>query len=133
MPAQKEEAKRVLEWAQNLLEKGTFPRCDYKEFLELVVVSLGGKVEGFTLKLPGPDHHARWMSKCIYYLKIQLLSKVFWLTEDERMQTDKLVRFILLIYSKYWFTTSLSSSSAWNDLDSMSAVLECTLVDNKLA
>ena len=65
-----EEAKEVLKWAQQELERGTWPRCDYREFLELVVVSLGGKVEGFKFKLPGADHHARWMSKVIYYLKI---------------------------------------------------------------
>jgi hypothetical protein len=36
--------------------KKTFPMYDYKEFMELVVVSLGGKVDGFTFKLPGPGH-----------------------------------------------------------------------------
>ena len=59
------EAKEVLVWAEKELEKNTFPRDDWREFMELVVVSLGGYVEGFCFKLPGPDHHARWMSKCI--------------------------------------------------------------------
>ena len=61
-PELKEEASEVLKWAQKELKKGTFPRDDYREFLELVIVSLGGKVKGFTFKLPGPDHHARRMS-----------------------------------------------------------------------
>ena len=31
------------------------------------------EVVGFVFKLPGPDHHERWMSKCLYFLKINLL------------------------------------------------------------
>ena len=41
-PELQEEAKSVLKWAQNKLLKGTFPRTDYREFLELVIVTLGG-------------------------------------------------------------------------------------------
>ena len=48
-------AFEVLSWAEEMLPKKPFPRDDYKEFMELVVVSLGGKVVGFTFKLPGPD------------------------------------------------------------------------------
>ena len=65
-----EVAREMLTWARERLLQKTFPRDDYKEFMELVVISLGGEVEGFMLKLPGPDHHARWMSKCIYSLKL---------------------------------------------------------------
>ena len=44
---------------------------------------LGGEIKGFTFKLPGPDHCASWMSKCIYFLKIRLVSKVFSLIDEE--------------------------------------------------
>ena len=40
-PGLQEEAKSVLEWAQSELLKGTFPRADYREFLELVIIILG--------------------------------------------------------------------------------------------
>ena len=46
-----------------MLAKKTFPRDGYKVFMEMVVVSLGGKVDGFTFKLLGPDHHSCWMAK----------------------------------------------------------------------
>ena len=72
------EAEAVLGWAQEQLLAKTWPREDYKELLELLIVSLGGTVPGFSFKIPGADHHARWMSKAIYYLKIRLLSKIFW-------------------------------------------------------
>ena len=84
--ALQEAADKVLTWAKEQLAANTFPRDDYKEFMELVVVSLGGEVEGFSFKLPGPDHHARWMSKCLYILKIQMLSKIFKLSEEEKEQ-----------------------------------------------
>ena len=123
----------VLSWAKEELRKGTFPRADYREFLELVIVSLGGKMENFTFKLPGPDHHARWMSKCIYFLKMQLLSKVFKMTEEEEKETEKMTEFIVLIYARYWFTTPLASSAARNDLDFMSSVHKSSLTNISLA
>ena len=132
-PGLQEEAKSVLEWAQNELLKGTFPRADYREFLELVIVTLGGKVEGFSFKLPGPDHHARWMSKCIYFLKMRLLSKVFTMNKEEKEQTDNLVYFIVLLYAKFWFTAPLASSAARTDLDFAAAVHKLRLVTPVLA
>ena len=58
------------------------PRGDYKEFLELAKVFLGGSVgrkKGYTytIQVPGADHHARWMSKAIYILKLRLLLHQF--------------------------------------------------------
>ena len=46
-------------WAEEALKKETFPRGDYKEFITLVFIFLGGKVVNFKFALPGPDHHAR--------------------------------------------------------------------------
>ena len=69
-----EEGAAVLAWAEQELGKNTWPRADYRELLELTIVCLGGEVPGFEFHLPGPDHHARWMSKNIYFLKLKLLS-----------------------------------------------------------
>ena len=52
--------------AETLLKKNAFARDDYKEMLQLTYFYLGGKVNNFTLQLPGPDHHARWMAKGLY-------------------------------------------------------------------
>ena len=76
-------AFEVLSWAEEMLPKKPFPRDDYKEFMELVVVSLGGMVDSFTFNLPGPDHHARLMAKVIYNLKIKLLSNIFGKTDEK--------------------------------------------------
>ena len=132
-PALQEKAKSVLVWAEEALIKETFPRCDYRELVELIVVSLGSKVEGFAFKLPGPDHHARWMSKCLYILKIRLLDNVFDMEEEQRDQVTNIAEFILLFYAKYWFETPLAVSTARADLDFMSGILEYRVVNPGLA
>ena len=53
------EAKEVLVWAEEAWQRNTWPRCDYRELLELVIIYLGGSVPNFSFKLPGADHHAR--------------------------------------------------------------------------
>ena len=56
------------------------PRDDYREFLELAKLVLGGSVQRkrghvYRTQRPGADHHARWMSKAINVLKLTLLRK----------------------------------------------------------
>ena len=123
-PALQEVAKDVLIWAEAEVEKGTFPRDDYREMIELLVISLGGHIENFSFKLPGPDHHARWMAKVNYNLKLRLLCKIFNMTEEENLQVEQITEFIVLFYAKFWFTTPLASAAARNDLEFMSHILE---------
>lgn len=122
----------MLKWGEEELKKKTFPRDDYKELLELVVVGLGGKVEDFVFKLPGPDHHARWMAKGLYNSKMKLLRKVFKLSAEEQRQVDQLSEFVWLFYAKLWFTTPLPCSAARHDLNFMSSILEYRSVNSKL-
>ena len=97
-----EDAKSALAWAQVELSKKTWPREDYRELLELMIVYLGGTVPDFSFKMPGADHHARWMSKAIYNLKIKLLSKVFSLSPEEEIQVELICEFTAVLYVKYW-------------------------------
>ena len=127
------EAEDVLDWAQDQLQRNTWPREDYKELLELLIVSLGGTVPGFSFKMPGADHHARWMSKAIYYLKMKLLSNILDLTLEEKMEVDQISEFTVLFYVKYWLQTPLSSSAARIDLDFMANVLHYRLTSPQIA
>ena len=68
-------AKSSLHWAQDNLDRNTFPRDDYKELNELIVVYLGGKVPGeFVPKRKGAMHDARFMADSIYLLSMELFS-----------------------------------------------------------
>ena len=119
-----EEAQKVLDWALKELAKDTWPRADYQELLELAIISLGGEVPGFKFRLPGPDHHARWMSKCIYTLKMCLLLNIFKLSETEKEQVVEVSNYILIFYIKHWFESPLPAVAARNDLSFMVNILK---------
>ena len=106
------EAASVLEMLLVLQEEKTFPRADYQELLQLAIVCLGGTVPGFAFRLPGPDHHARWMSKAIYNPKLNLLSKVFKMTDKEIRCVADISVFIAVFYVKIWFQSSFAISAA---------------------
>ena len=122
-------AQTVLTWATEQQGRSTWPRENYRELLDLLIVTLGGTVPGFSFKMPGADHHARWMSKQIYYLKIRLLSNIFDLTEEEQNQVDQITEFAVLFYIKYWLQTPLPSSAARLDLEFMANMLQYRLTN----
>ena len=70
----KEETEDLLSFINSRLEPQhvkNLARGDYKEYLELAKIILGGSIDrkkGYTyhIQRPGADHHARWMSKAIY-------------------------------------------------------------------
>ena len=54
------------------------PRGDYQEYLELTKLILGGSIDRkngyvYQIQRSGADHHARWMSKAIYILKMSIV------------------------------------------------------------
>jgi hypothetical protein len=77
IPTSYQKDKEDLSYIDFLLENyKNLPRCDYKEFLELAKLILGETItrkKGYSyhLQRPGADHHTRWMSKCIYTMKIE--------------------------------------------------------------
>jgi len=104
----------VEEWKASTLEtlsqKLDFKRDDYKEFLELCIVFLGGKSD-IRFGRPGALHKARWMAKILYAIKICLLeTPILQLppgTISTQQQLSKLKDFVLfatLIYSSWWFS-----------------------------
>ena len=112
-------AGSVLAWSRQMLETQTFPRSDYKELVTLVAVWLGHSVENFKFMQPGPDHHARWMSKAIYAMKLSLLETQFMLTPEEQTSIRRLASFVGLFYAKGFLEASLNTSAPRNDLKFM--------------
>ena len=99
------------------------PQCDYKEFLELAKLILGESIERkkgytFTIQRPGADHHARWMSKSIYILKMTLLlhqlPDMHWQTKKK---VEKMALFVIFVYLRSWFSAPALTSAATNDID----------------
>ena len=89
------------------LGRKTFPREDYLELVELTLFFFGGHIKrGLRIWYAGSDHHARWMSKVIYYTKIFLLSRTFELTDEEARKVERMAEYICLFYAKYFPQTS---------------------------
>lgn len=76
------EKNQIIDFCRCQLKKD-HARNDYRELLELTILFLGIVPEGHNFRPPGPMHHARWMSKAIYTLKLYLFREVFRLTKHE--------------------------------------------------
>ena len=81
------------------------PQGDNKEFLELAKIILSGSIDRnngnlYHIQRPGADHNARWMSKSIYILKMELLGpqlkEVHWQTKKKLQRCPSLFSFITL-------------------------------------
>ena len=96
-------------------------RGDYKELLELAKVCLGGTIErkktySYQLSRPGADHHARWMSKCLYILKLSLLQhQIDTISPQTKKKINTMTSFILFVYIKFWFSSPSLTRAATND------------------
>lgn len=113
-----------------LLEK--HPRDDYKELLELALLFLGKKNKNFTFKKPGPCHHARWMGKAIYVLKMYLNRNSYNL-EDKVSSFFDLCQFIVFIYIEAWFTSTLPIKAPNNDLQLIKKLEKYQNIDNVIS
>ena len=84
------------------------PRGDYREFLELVVTYLEGiPARGIRFNSPGAMHHARWMSKVLYSLKIWLFRDQFKLSVREARGLNDFCVFAVSVYLKAWMTAQI--------------------------
>ena len=95
------------------------PRDDYKELLLLAGLMTGIDVS-CSIRKPGAMHHARWMAKAIYSLKIELLldgnEAIIQLKAQELLAVQRFNRFVVLVYIKSWFTSKQATDAAVNDI-----------------
>lgn len=96
-------------------------RADYKEFLELTVLFLGGdeSLNQISFQTCGATSHARFMSKCIYGLKMFLFRSHFTLTSRELKSMREFLIFVVKIYLKAWYNCPNGIISANQDLNFM--------------
>jgi hypothetical protein len=80
------QAHTVRKWGKDCTFNDTFPREDYRELIELTLIYLRGSLphRNFYLRKPGAIHHAPFMSKTIYLLKMELVSERIDLIVEER-------------------------------------------------
>lgn len=112
-----DDTAEILNFAYHKIAQ-SFARDDYKEFLELVIIFLGGTPpRGIQFKKPGALHHARWMAKAIYSLKILIFRDQFpQLTNLEINGLIEVVGFIIKCYLNLWFDSNKADKAPLNDL-----------------
>lgn len=119
---------------QMKLEKGKpHFRADYFELLELSLMFLGGKLQKNPNQVifhpPGANHHARWMAKALYCLKIFLFRKQFKIPEKEMRGLGAICVFIIRFYLKLWFQSTKPQSAARLDLQFIQDMIRYIKVD----
>ncbi|KAK2705869.1 hypothetical protein QYM36_016024 [Artemia franciscana] len=114
----------TIDFANKHLEQSQ-PRDDYKEFLELVLIFLGATpAKGVRFMSPGAMHHARWMSKVIYSLKIWMFKAQFRLTLTEERGLHDVCVFAVRVHLKAWISAPLASGAPYSDLLLLKSLLE---------
>ena len=68
-------------------------------------------------KAPEAMHHARWMSKAIYSLKIFLFRNEFEFTKKEEKALCEIFIFLIKIYADAWFTSPLPIKAPFCDFN----------------
>ena len=93
------------------------PRDDYKELLELAIVFLGSDPpRGIFFMAPGAIHHARWIAKASYALKIYLFRYQFRPTSNETRGVRDICVFIVRLYVRAWCTAPDAIAASYHDL-----------------
>ena len=107
----------VLQFCNHALASSTFKRGDYQELCELIVLYLGGNVPNFKFKRPGACHHARFMAKAIYSLKMSLCSQFYAMDRDTEKILQRTALFCALFYGPWFLKSSISQSAPRMDIE----------------
>ena len=109
----------------NWLQNPKTMRDDYLEMAQLCLIYLGGtlpdEMSEAKLRAPSAYHHARWMSKILYVLKIAMLKPHFVVNIDE---IRSLALFYSVYYSAAWLTCSFATEAPLYDLNCIKTLEE---------
>ena len=123
----------ILQFCLNQLKLPHY-REDYREILEITVIFLNGvPPRGISFRTPGAIHHARWMSKALYSLKIFIFREEFKLTKKEYNSISSICIFIINLYVKAWFNAPIAAFSPHQDLEFFKSLYEYKNVDEELS
>ena len=105
-------------------------RNDRRELAELTMQYLSPSAH-FKLKKTGAVHHARFLGKSLYYLKLQLLCKqLTFVQENDNLREDlKLIcEFIVCFYTRWYLQAHKAIQSPASDLDAIFQMNEYKIV-----
>jgi hypothetical protein len=85
------------------------------------------------IRQPGACHQVRWISKCIYCLKIFLLRIKLKITKTEENAIVRISAFIVKNYIKYWYTVINVREAPFNYINLIRTLNEYKSDDKKIA
>lgn len=112
----------VRNWAKHAYNTQVFPRGDYYDLLNLIIMFLGANPPGFVFKFHKPKRvsNARFMQPAEYYITLELLSRqINFLSNDQKKEVSDMAFICALFYGPGFLKCSMGSSAAFNDLTSM--------------
>lgn len=107
----------VIRFARHALEHKTkIFKDDYREFLELSIIYLGGETPAYNLKKAGSLHSVQWMVKVIYILKMWIFyNQLTFTTKDLKCIRD-ISSFAVKVHLKAEITSQLLADAPQSDL-----------------
>ena len=108
-------------------------RADYAEAAELALYFLDCNLENASFKLPGAMHHARWLSKIIYCIKMFIFRGELNLLDNQVAKLEAFCLFIIQIYLKNWYDCSKPARASNNDLQLLKEIYNFRKIDQDIA
>ena len=119
-----ETSQHMMQFATNHLVTKQ-PQDDYLQLLELLSLFLKGtRLLGAKFCAPGHVHHARWMSKLLYALKVRMFWKQFSFIVQEEEPFNELYVFVIQVDIEAWFTAPKVIEALHQDLVLLKSVLQ---------
>lgn len=125
-------AKRVIDFC-HLQLMNPQRRADYKKYLQMTIIFLGGEVESFHFPEPGATSEARWMAKGIYVLEMFIFRKQFGFLPGELEATRNVSIFIITLYLEAWFNCTNGISAPNQDLKFLKDAIAYSSVNEKIS
>ncbi len=124
-------------WIKEQMDK-KICRHDYREFLELSLLFLGEPIPMSSkiktlFRRPGPVHHARWMAKAIYSLKMFMFREQINLSEKEKIGLADICVFLIRFYLVHWFKGPKAIEAPLQDLQFLQNVHATRQIDPQLS
>lgn len=116
------------------------PRDDYREFLELTILFVGGQIPNTRKKNtvrkfapPAGCSNARWMVTAIYSLKIYLFRSQFKLSAQQLKGIREFCIFVSVLYIQDWFSCKSAIEAPKNDLKYIKNAIDYAKIDEEVS
>lgn len=91
------------------------------------------EVEEIKFYKPGAFHHARWMSKAIYCLKMYIFRDSCKLSAEDEKSFQDIALFIVFVYVPFWYSAPLAAAAPNQDLEFIKSVYRYRTIDKNLS